>query len=151
MLNWNRVEMPLRYDTVYQWFALIFQCCGLSASELPFLPATNTYFWQNCKSLNQFCDPCFHYQLHCVVTLKSQYSLDVSSWGNNSVSPICSLAAACFHCISYNHVNRVKFIYPLSSVFATFQSARSRDGNRCKRRLPVQFSVHFNHFQMTNS
>ncbi len=27
------------------------------------------------------------------------------------------------------------------------QSARSPDGSRCKRGLPVQFSVHFNHFQ----
>ncbi len=36
-------------------------------------------------------------------------------------------------------------------VFATFQSARSPGGSICKRRLPVQFSAHLNHFQMTNS
>ncbi len=36
-------------------------------------------------------------------------------------------------------------------LFAIFQSARSPGGSRCKRGLSVQFSVHFNHFQMTNS
>ncbi len=29
--------------------------------------------------------------------------------------------------------------------------ARLPGGSRCKRGLTVQFSVHFNHFQMTNS
>ncbi len=38
-----------------------------------------------------------------------------------------------------------------NNAFATFQSVRSPDGSICKRGLPVQFSVHFNHFQMTNS
>ncbi len=36
-------------------------------------------------------------------------------------------------------------------TFDTFRSARSPGGSICKRGLPVQFSVHFNHFQTTNS
>ncbi len=36
-------------------------------------------------------------------------------------------------------------------IYVTFQCARSPGGSKCKRGLPVQFSVHFNHFQMTNS
>ncbi len=35
--------------------------------------------------------------------------------------------------------------------FTTFQSARSPSGSRCKGGFPVQFSIHFNHFQMTRS
>ncbi len=34
-----------------------------------------------------------------------------------------------------------------STQFATFQSARSPNGSRSKRELPVRFSVHLNHFQ----
>ncbi len=30
--------------------------------------------------------------------------------------------------------------------FITFHSARSPDGSKCKRELPIQFSVPFNHF-----
>ncbi len=42
-------------------------------------------------------------------------------------------------------------LYCCSGTFAKLQSDRSPGGSICKGGLPVQLSVHFNIFQMTNS
>ncbi len=45
----------------------------------------------------------------------------------------------------------MSMLWRMQLQFATFRSARSPGSSMCKRGLPVQFSVQFNHFQTTNS